>query len=130
MLTNMGAYNRTTDQVISDVIKVKNAYVEYDFSKYINIILFFMKQDGVEHRYTNYLVENVVSNINFLYYKNEPIKRILKETGIYERDIDVVYAYVKDCGEDVNQIRDVLKSKERHFRDKISFLSRYAIYRM
>lgn len=130
MLTNIGAYNRTIDQVISDVIKVKNAYVEYDFSKYINIILFFMKQDGIEHKYTNYLVENVVNNINFLYYKNEPIKRILKETGIYERDIDVVYAYVKDCGEDVNQIRDVLKSRVQDLGDNISFLSKYSIYRM
>lgn len=130
MLQDPSTYDKTTDQVISDVIKVKNAYIEYDFSKYLNIVLFFMKQDGVEHRHSNYLVENIVNSINYLYYKNDPIKRILKESGIYERDIDTIFAYVKDCGEDVNQIRDVLKSKVQHFRDNISFLSRYSIYRM
>lgn len=130
MLQNPGSYKRTTNQVISDVIKVKNAYIEYDFSKYLNIILFFLKQDSVEHRYTNYLVENIANNINFLYYKNDPIRRILKESGIYESDIDTVYEYVKDCGEDINQIRAALKNVAYQLKDRISFLSRYSIDRM
>ena len=118
------------DQVIADVIKIKNAYVEYDFSKYLNIVLFFMKQDSVDHKYIDYLVSNVVNSIGYLYYKNEPIKRILKESGVYERDIDTVFEYVKNCGEDNNQIRAQLKENYPKYEGKVSFLTRYSIKRM
>lgn len=129
-LENLGTYKRTLDQVIADVIKVKNSYVEYDFSKYLNIVLFFMKKDSVDHKYTDYLVANIVNNIGYLYYKNDPIKRILKESGVYERDIDIVFEYVKDCGEDVTQIRTQLKGRYSDFKDRVSFLTRYSVNRM
>ena len=129
-LESLGTYKRTLDQVIADVIKVKNSYVEYDFSKYLNIVLFFMKKDSVDHKYIDYLVSNIVNNIGYLYYKNDPVKRILKESGVYERDIDIVFEYVKDCGEDVIQIRTQLKYTYNNFKDRISFLTRYSINRM
>lgn len=129
-LENLGTYKRTLDQVIADVIKVKNSYVEYDFSKYLNIVLFFMKKDSVDHKYIDYLVSNIVNNIGYLYYKNDPIKRILKESGVYERDIDIVFEYVKDCGEDVIQIRTQLKDRYSDFKNRVSFLTRYSINRM
>lgn len=129
-IDNLGTYNRTLDQVIADVIKVKNSYVEYDFSKYLNIVLFFMKQDSVDHKYIDYLVANVVNNIGYLYYKNDPIKRILKESGVYERDIDTVFEYVKSCGEDIKQLRELLKTNYPNYKDRVSFLTRYSIGRM
>ena len=129
-INNLGTYNRTLDQVIADVIKVKNAYVEYDFSKYLNIVLFFMKQDSVDHKYIDYLVSNVVNNISYLYYKNDPIKRMLKESGVYERDIDIVYEYVKNCGEDIKLLRELLKANYPNYKDRVSFLTRYSIGRM
>ena len=129
-INNLGTYNRTLDQVIADVIKVKNAYVEYDFSKYLNIVLFFMKQDSVDHKYIDYLVSNVVNNIGYLYYKNDPIKRILKESGVYERDIDTIYEYVKNCGEDIKLLRELLKTNYPNYKDKVSFLTKYSIGRM
>ena len=116
--------------VIADVIKVKNSYVEYDFSKYLNIVLFFMKQDSVDHKYIDYLVTNVVNNIGYLYYKNDPIKRILKESGVYERDIDIVFEYVKNCGEDIKLLRELLKANYPNYKDRVSFLTRYSIGRM
>lgn len=84
----------------------------------------------MNHSYTNYIVENVLNNINYLYYKNEPIKRILKESGIYDRDIDVVYEYVKNCGEDINQIRESLKNSVTSFKNNVSFITLYSISRM
>lgn len=129
-IDNLGTYNRTLDQVIADVIKVKNAYVEYDFSKYLNIVLFFMKQDSVDHKYIDYLVSNVVNNISYLYYKNDPTKRILKESGVYERDIDIVYEYVKNCGEDIKLLKELLKANYSNYKDRVSFLTRYSIGRM
>lgn len=129
-IDNLGTYNRTLDQVIADVIKVKNSYVEYDFSKYLNIVLFFMKQDSVDHKYIDYLVSNVVNNIGYLYYKNDPVKRILKESGIYERDIDIVYEYVKNCGEDIKLLRELLQANYLNYKDRVSFLTRYSIGRM
>lgn len=127
---NLGTYNRTLDQVIAEVIKVKNSYVEYEFSKHLNIILFFMKQDSVDHKYIDYLVSNVVNNIGYLYYKNDPIKRILKESGVYERDIDTIYEYVKNCGEDIKLLRELLKTNYPNYKDKVSFLTKYSIGRM
>ena len=92
--------------------------------------MFFMKQGNVDHRYISYIVDNILNNINFLYYKTEPIKRILKESGIYDRDIDTVFDYVKHCSEDVTEIREVLKQEYNKYKDSISFLSRYSINRM
>lgn len=129
-LENLGTYNRSTNQVISDVIKAKNAYVEYDFSKFTNIVLFFMKQQGVSAEYTDYIIEQIQNSISYIYYKNEPLKRVLKESGIYEKDIDVVAAYAKDCGEDVNLIRTALKENYGAYKDQVSFLTRYSINRM
>lgn len=126
----LGTYNRTTNQVISDVIKAKNAYVEYDFSKFTNIILFFMKQHGVPVEYSDYIIEQIQNNVSYIYYKNDPLKRILKESGIYEKDIDVVATYAKDCGEDVNLIRAALKGNYSAYKDQVSFLTRYSINRM
>ena len=129
-LQNIGTYNRTMNQIISDVIKTKNAYVEYDFSKYLNIILFFMKQQGATVDYSNYLIEQLQNSISYIYYKNEPLKRVLKESGIYEKDIDFIFPYVKDCGEDVNMIRSLLKNNYEQYNSQVSFLTRYSINRM
>ncbi len=129
-LKGLGAFNKTLNQVISDVMKTKNSYIEYDFSKNLNILLFFMQQDNVEHKYISYLVDNIANNIGFIYYKNEPIKRILKESGVYERDIDTVFGYVKNCGEDITEIRTTLKREYNNFKDKVSFLTKYSIDRM
>ena len=129
-LQNIGAYKRTTNQVISDVMKTKNAYVEYDFSKFINIVLFFMKQQGTTTEYTDYLIEHIQNSVSYIYYKNEPLKRVLKESGIYEKDIDIVAGYVKDCGEDVNMIRAKLKETYEQYKSQVSFLTRYSINRM
>ncbi len=129
-LQNIGTYKRTTNQVISDVMKIKNAYVEYDFSKFINIVLFFMKQQGVTTEYTDYLIEHIQNSVSYIYYKNEPLKRVLKESGIYEKDIDIVAGYVKDCGEDVNMIRAKLKETYEQYKSQVSFLTRYSINRM
>lgn len=129
-LEKNGPYNRTLDQVIADVIKIKNAYVEYEFSKYLNIILFFLKKESIEHRYIDFIMSNIVNNIGYLYYKNDPIKRILKESGIYERDIDIIFEYVKNCDEDINQIREQLKINFSNYKEKVSYLTKYSILRM
>ena len=89
-----------------------------------------MKQDSVDHKYIDYLVSNVVNNIGYLYYKNDPIKRLLKESGVYERDIDTVFEYVKSCGEDIKHLRELLKTNYPNYKDRVSFLTRYSIGRM
>ena len=66
----------------------------------------------------------------YLYYKNDPIKRILKESGVYERDIDTVFEYVKNCEEDVKLLRELLKANYTNYKDRVSFLTRYSVGRM
>lgn len=82
--------------VIKSAISLKNSYIEFDFYKRIQVILFFMKCERVEQRLIDVVNEKLMRNIELLYYINSPARKMLKDMGIYEGDIELIIGVIDD----------------------------------
>lgn len=87
--------------VIKSAISLKNSYIEFDFYKRIQVILFFMKCERVEQRLIDVVNEKLMRNIELLYYINSPSRKMLKDMGIYEGDIETIIGVIGDDFETV-----------------------------
>ena len=121
---------RTTDQIISDVIKTKNAFVEYDFYKYVSIISFFILKLERETIDSAFLENEIINRINFVYYKDNPGKHALKELGIYEKDIDFISQQIQLDNLSLSDLQLSLIINYDKIKDGLSFISKYIITRM
>lgn len=123
-------YNGNINRAISDVIKIKNSYVEYDFYKYTNLITFFMRKQDVEFKIIQYINEKILNSIEFIYYKDDNLKKTIKDLGIYERDIETISKYVNAEFNDVQEIINEIKLQYKKFESAISYISKYVILKM
>ena len=119
--------NSDLDSIISNVLKLKNSYIEYDFYKKVEAILYFMELDKAKEDMTKPIVEDILRVIENRYFMHSPGKKMLKDMGIYDKDINIIY---KIIGENVSSI-DELQSKIRENYDKvitkISIISRFIV---
>lgn len=123
-------FQRTTDQIISDVIKIKNSYVEYDFYKYVNILAFFILKLDNETNDAVFLENEIINRINYTYYKDNPGKHALKELGIYEKDIDFISQQIPLDNLSLSDLQLSLAINYDKIKDGLSFISKYIITRM
>ena len=70
----------------------------------------------------------LMSNIEMLYYINSPSKKMLKDMGIYERDIDYIIEVIGDDFDSVEELRQRINA-QRHRLVDISVISRYVVER-
>jgi len=119
--------NSDLDSIISNVLKLKNSYIEYDFYKKVEAILYFMELDKAKEDMTKPIVEDILRVIENRYFMHSPGKKMLKDMGIYDKDINIIY---KIIGENVSSI-DELQSKIRENYDKvitkISIISKFIV---
>lgn len=73
--------------------------------------------------------ELLLKNIEILYYLTSPSKKMLKDMGIYDGDIDQIVAVI---GEDFTSIAELQHLLEEHIEEigEISVVSRYIISRL
>jgi hypothetical protein len=121
--------NASVSKVINKVIRFKSSYVEFEFYSKIDLIRYFMKCDNISQTLLNTLHERLMKNIEMLYYLNSPSKKMLKDMGIYEGDIDSI---IKVIGSDFSSIADLQLLLKEHFHklNNISVVSRYIISRL
>lgn len=88
--------------------------------------MYFMKCEKVEEKIIAMLDLKVKQNIDYLYFTESKAKRMLKDLGIYERDIERI---IKVIGEDFNDTFELksllLKHKDR--LKNLGYLSQYII---
>ena len=116
--------------IIGEVLKLKNSYVEYDFYKKTEAILYFMKLDKVQNNMIEIIEEKILRVIENNYFVHDSGKKMLKDMGIYEKDINEICEII---GEDFNSINDLLeKIKEKYdkINKSISILSKYILERV
>lgn len=122
--------NPDLNYIIGEVLKLKNSYVEYDFYKKTEAILYFMKLDKVQNNMIEIIEEKILRVIENNYFIHASEKKMLKDMGIYEKDINEICEII---GEDFNSINDLLeKIKEKYdkINKSISILSKYILERV
>lgn len=117
------------NDVIKETINLKNSYIEYDFYKRIQVILFFMRCRRVEGKYIEVIQNKLLKNIEVLYYINLPAQKMLKDMGVYDGDIDTIIDIIGSDFETVEELRDRV-SKNISFLDRVSVVSKYVLRRL
>lgn len=117
------------DLIISDVLKLKNSYVEYDFYKKTEAILYFMELDNVSDDLKE-PIEDILGVIENKYFMHSPGKKMLKDMGVYEKDVNII---AKIIGEEVDSIDDLqirLQENYEKIFSKISVVSKFIVDRL
>lgn len=116
-------------RVINTTIRFKSSYVEFEFYSKVDLIRYFLRCDKVDSMLINTLHDRLLKNIEMLYYLNSPSKKMLKDMGIYEGDIDNIISVI---GNDFTSIADLqqLLAANSHKLNNISIVSRYIISRL
>lgn len=122
-------YKRNINTLISLAIRVKESFIEHTFYNRVLIILFFMKNEGIEERFLEVLDDKIIKTIEALYFTNSKHKKMLLDIGIYERDINNVLKIIGDDFTDAVELRKRLILYQTKF-NKLSYISRYVINRI
>ncbi len=116
-------------RIINTTIRYKSSYIEFDFYNKVDLIRYFMRCDNVDESLINTLHDRLLKNIEILYYLTSPSKKMLKDMGIYEGDIDQIISII---GEDFTSIAELQQLLKEHLDNlsEISIVSRYIITRL
>ena len=123
---------------LDDVVQIRDDYwdgdivmpdVEFDFYNKVDLIRYFMRCENVDVSLRNTLHERLLKNIEILYYLTSPSKKMLKDMGIYDGDIDQIVAVI---GENFTSIAELQLLLKDHIGElgEISVVSRYIINRL
>lgn len=121
--------NTRISKIINTTIRYKSSYVQFDFYNKVDLIRYFMHCENVDVSLINTLHERLLKNIEILYYLTSPSKKMLKDMGIYEGDIDQIISVI---GEDFASIAELQQLLADHLEQlgEISVVSRYIINRL
>lgn len=122
-----GAY---IPSVINTTIRYKSSYIEFTFYNQIDLVRYFMECEHVSPELIATLHERLMKNIEVLYYLNSPSKKMLKDMGIYDGDIDSIISVI---GNDFSSIADLQSLLAQNYDKLISgicIVSKYIISRL
>ena len=87
-----------------------------------------MEKEKIDEVYIDIINKKIKSNIDFLYYFDSKNKRILKDLGIYESDIEKIIEIVGEEFKDMNELKDrFIQNEEKIKKLKLSIVSKYII---
>lgn len=116
-------------KIINTVIRYKSSYIEFTFYSKVDLIRYFMQCENVSISLIGTLHERLLKNIEMLYYLNSPSKKLLKDMGIYESDIDQIIRVIGSNFSSVSDLEALLARNYYKLRE-ISVVSRYIITRL
>lgn len=126
----LAAYSsEAVSKVINTVIRYKSSYIEFEFYSKVSLISYFMQCDHISNELIDTLYERILRNIERIYYLNSPEKKMLKDMGIYEWDIDYIIQIIGSNFSTVSELEHMLRRYYGHFTE-ISIISKYVISRL
>lgn len=117
------------DRIITTTIKMKSSYIEHEFYKKISVVLYFMKLEGFA-KLVEIVEENLMTNIEKVYFINSPSKKILKDIGVYDRDIKIISAIINEDFETVNELKKRIQENFHKIEPKIGIVTKYILRRL
>lgn len=117
-------------RVINKTIRFKSSYVEFEFYSKVDLIRYFMQCDKVPVGLINTLSDRLMKNIEMLYYLNSPSKKMLKDMGIYEGDIDYIVSIIGNNFSSITDLQELLRTNSSRLDKHISVVSRYIVSRL
>ena len=118
------------DSIISEVLKLKNSYIEYDFYKKTEAILYFMELDNVSENIKKPIEEEILRVIENKYFMHSPGKKILKDMGIYDKDINIISKIIGENISSVDELQSKIQENYEIVISKISVISRFIVEKM
>ena len=116
------------DDIIKRTINLKNSYIEYEFYKRIQVILFFMKGDRIPHNLIDIVQNKLMRNIEIIYYINAPERKMLKDMGVYDGDIEIIISVIGNDFETVDELQNRI-GQHPEIIAKVSVVTKYVINR-
>lgn len=116
-------------RIINTTIRYKSSYIEFDFYNKVDLIRYFMRCENVDVSLINTLHERLLKNIEILYYLTSPSKKMLKDMGIYEGDIEQIISVIGEDFTSIAELQELLMKNLDKLVD-ISVVSRYIIDRL
>ena len=118
--------NANLSDVINTTIKYKSSYIEFTFYSQVDLLRYFMECEQVSPSLISTLHERLMKNIEILYYLKSPSKKMLKDMGIYDGDIDNI---IKVIGSDFSSVAELQSLLVRSYPklNEISIVSKYVI---
>lgn len=117
-------------RVINKTIKFKSSYVEFEFYSKVDLIRYFMQCDKVQVGLITTLSDRLMKNIEMLYYLNSSSKKMLKDMGIYEGDIDYIVSIIGNNFSSITDLQELLRANSSRLDKHISVVSRYIVSRL
>ena len=118
--------NANLSDVINTTIRYKSSYIEFTFYSQVDLLRYFMECEQVSPSLISTLHERLMKNIEILYYLKSPSKKMLKDMGIYDGDIDNI---IKVIGSDFSSVAELQSLLVRSYPklNEISIVSKYVI---
>lgn len=114
------------DNIISTTLRLKSSYIEYEFYTKLVVLIYFMRCDKTDANLISILELKVKDNIEYLYFSESTAKRMLKDIGIYERDIEKIIRVIGSNFKDTFELRELLLNNKTKFKN-LSYLSLFII---
>lgn len=115
--------------VINTTIRYKSSYIEFTFYSQVDLLRYFMECEHVSPSLITTLHERLMKNIEMLYYLNSPSKKMLKDMGIYDGDIDPIIHVIGNDFSSIDDLQSLLKQNYSKLNE-ISIISKYIISRL
>lgn len=112
--------------LISTVLRLKSSYIEHSFYSKLNVILFFLNKDCTNEDLLDIIEQKIKQSINLLYFTDSVHKKMLKDLGIYERDIDKIISVIGENFKDTFELKKLLTDNKDKFGE-LSFISKFVI---
>lgn len=120
-------YNKyELDYIITNTLKLKSSYIEYEFYSKVLIIHFFLECEKIDLSLINIIDNKIKQSIDYLYYTNSKSRKLLKDLGIYEGDIEKIIKIIGDDFTDTFDLRLLLINNIKNFKG-LSIISKYVI---
>jgi replicative superfamily II helicase len=114
------------DYIITHTLKLKSSYIEYEFYSKVLIVHFFLECEKIDLSLINIIDDKIKHSIDYLYYTNSRSRKLLKDLGIYEGDIEKIIKIIGDDFTDTFDLRLLLINNIKNFKG-LSIVSKYII---